>query len=272
MAPYVPNLSSTSATGVGNYAPLIYGLGQQVAGLGAYLYWKKTLYGEVALYRTANGAFSLFSQGISDADTTKLSGGSPYWRLALTKEWGPHNLMVGTFGLLADVYPDNLNPSGPHDAYQDIGVDAQYQYLLDPHAFTLLVSNVHEKVKWADYKWNANNPDYAAQVSNARDTLQQFRTKASYSYQGKYGASLAYFNTSGGSDALLYDPDNLGLAPKPGTDVWVPEVFWLPVQYVRVGLQYWAYSKFNGTATNYDGNGRNATDNNTFYLYLWAAY
>jgi hypothetical protein len=272
MAPYVPNLSSTSATSLADYSPLIYGLGQQVAGLGAYVYWKKTLYGEVALYRTANGAFSLFSAGISDADTTKLSGGNPYWRLAWTGEWGPHNLMVGTFGLVADVYPDSLNPSGPTDHYRDIGVDAQYQYLLDPHSVTVLLSNVSEKVNWANPKWNPDDPDYSASTSNASDTLRQFRAKVSYTYRAKYGASLAYYNTSGSTDSLLYDPDGLGLAATPGTQVWVPEVFWLPVQYVRIGAQYWAYNQYNGATSNYDGNGRDASNNNTFYLYVWAAY
>ena len=32
------------------------GLAQQVAGLGAYVFWQKTLYGEVSFYRTADGA------------------------------------------------------------------------------------------------------------------------------------------------------------------------------------------------------------------------
>jgi hypothetical protein len=44
------------------------------------------------------------------------------------------------------------------------------------------------------------------------------------------------------------------------------------VQYVRVGAQYTAYSRFNGASQNYDGFGRNARDNNSLFLYLWAAY
>ena len=30
--------------------------------------------------------------------------------------------------------------------------------------------------------------------------------------------------------------------------------------------------KYNGARDNYDGLGRNAKDNNTLFLYLWAAY
>jgi hypothetical protein len=40
---------------------------------------------------------------------------------------------------------------------------------------------------------------------------------------------------------------------------------------VRVGLQYTIYDKFDGASSNYDGTGRNASDNNTLYLFLWAA-
>ena len=41
---------------------------------------------------------------------------------------------------------------------------------------------------------------------------------------------------------------------------------------VRVGLQYVGYTKFNGGTTNYDGFGRNARDNNTFYVVAWLMF
>jgi hypothetical protein len=40
---------------------------------------------------------------------------------------------------------------------------------------------------------------------------------------------------------------------------------------VRVGLQYTGYSKFNGGGNDYDGSGRNASDNNTLFGFLWVA-
>ncbi|MEP7329864.1 MAG: hypothetical protein ABI777_11680, partial [Betaproteobacteria bacterium] len=39
------------------------GLGQQVAGVGGYLLWKKMVYGELSFYRTADGAFSILRAG-----------------------------------------------------------------------------------------------------------------------------------------------------------------------------------------------------------------
>ena len=40
-------------------------------------------------------------------------------------------------------------------------------------------------------------------------------------------------------------------------------------QNLRVGVEYTAYSTFNGASRNYDGAGRNASDNNTLFLYFW---
>ena len=40
---------------------------------------------------------------------------------------------------------------------------------------------------------------------------------------------------------------------------------------VRVGLQYIGYSKFNGANKNYDGFGRNASDNDTLFGFVWVA-
>jgi len=44
-----------------------------------------------------------------------------------------------------------------------------------------------------------------------------------------------------------------------------------PFANARVGLQYTVYTKYDGATTNYDGTGRNASDNNTLYLFLWLA-
>jgi len=41
---------------------------------------------------------------------------------------------------------------------------------------------------------------------------------------------------------------------------------------VRIGLQYTYYLQFNGGTTNYDGFGRNASDNNSIFLFTWWAF
>ncbi|WP_447121953.1 cytochrome C [Glaciimonas sp. GG7] len=239
--------------------PIISQLGAQAAGVGAYVFWNKMLYAELAGYQTANGVWSLLSQGTAQQDQTQLRGTNPYLRLALSHEWGPHSAMVGMFAMNVQIYPDNLHPTGPTTRYRDRGIDAQYQYLLDPHTVTAQLSYIRETI---------GNGDVTGIAANASNTLKQLRLKGSYVYEAKYGASLSYFSTTGTSDTTLY-PD---VAANPDTRGWVPEVFWTPVQYLRIGAQYFIFNRFHGTTTNYDGAGRNPKDNNTFFLYAWGAY
>jgi hypothetical protein len=244
------------------------GLGQQAAGVGAYAYWNKKVYAEFSGYQTADGPWSFMSQGVSSADQIQLKGIAPYWRVALTHEWGPHSAMIGTYGLIADIYPDSLIPSGPTDHYRDIAFDAQYQYILDPHTITAQLNYITERIDW-------NSTSVAnGDVSNPSDNVYSFRAKGSYFYRNKYGGSLQYFNLHGTTDPVLYsstDPVTGNLAGSPDTRGWVAELDWMPIQYVRLGVQYWWYSAFNGSSSNYDGNGRSAGNNNTLFVYLWGA-
>ncbi len=277
-------------------APLLAGgLAQNVAGLAAYMYWNKTVYAELGSYRTADGFWSFMSQGFSTRRGNQgyLKGENPYWRLALTHEWGPHNVMAGTFGLDAKVYPDPLDPTGPTNNFRDVGVDAQYQFLLDPYAVTVTASYIYERAKYADSVAGQPHPldpdgTLGLPLTNSSDTLHMFRAKAAYVYGARYGGSLSFFNVSGSTNSALqtsaFDPENPGslldgsqsvtgnLSGNPATRGWTAEIFWLPVQYARVGLQYTMLDKFNGSTNNYDGFGRNARDNNTLFLYVWASY
>lgn len=270
---YVPTHFGFTGPGA---APMIASLGQQVAGVGAYAFWNQTVYAEVAAYQTAKGAFSFLAQGNDIGN--RLKGANPYVRLALSHEWGAHNAMVGVSGMNAEVYPDPTNPSGPTTRYRDRGVDAQYQYLLDPHTITAQASYIRESISGGDVTGIA---------ANGSNTLNQLKLKGSYVYHAKYGTSLSYFSTTGSSDTTAFpgsQDDGTGTGTmiptpiggsalnNPDTRGWIPELFYTPVQNVRVGLQYFKFDRFNGAATNYDGAGRNAKDNNTLFLYVWAAY
>jgi hypothetical protein len=240
-------------------APLVTQLGAQVAGIGAYAFWNGTAYVEASGYQTANGVWSFLSQGTANADQVKLKGTNPYVRLALSHEWGPHSAMVGVLAMNAEVYPDNLNPVGAATQFHDRGLDAQYQYALAPHTITAQLSYIHESIAHGDLTGIAANPV---------NRLNQLKLKTSYIYGGKLGAALGYFSTTGSSDTVLY-PDP---ASNPDTRGWTPELFWIPEQHLRVGIQYFAYNRFHGAAKNYDGAGRDAKDNNTLFVYLWGNY
>jgi hypothetical protein len=256
--------------------PIVAQLGQQVSGLGGYAFWNQTLYAEVSSYQTAKGIFSFLKAG--NEISNRLKGSNPYVRLALSHEWGPHNGMIGAFGMNASVYPDPNSPNGPTTRYRDRGVDAQYQYLLDPHTITAQVSYIRETISGGDVTGLATN------LSNS---LNQLKLKGSYIYHAKFGTSLSYFRTTGSSDSVLYPgqqddgsgsgvlvpiPITGSITNNPGTRGWIPEIFWIPTQYLRLGAQYFKYDRYNGAGSDYDGLGRNAKDNNTLFVYLWGAY
>ncbi|MGZ3253851.1 MAG: cytochrome C [Burkholderiaceae bacterium] len=274
---YVP--VSNPAGAIGHFtstpvSPIIVNLGQVAAGKNIYAYWNNLLYAELGFYQTANGVFSFLSQGISDANmTTKLKAQNPYLRLALNHDWGAHSAMIGVHAMDAKVYSDSNDLSSPTTRFKDLGIDGQYQYILDPHAVSAQFSYTRENQNYPDMFWNVNNPAYTGANANGSNTINYLRLKGTYVYQAKYGTSLGYVNASGSSDALAYAA-NVGNVPN--TTFWVPEIFWTPIQNMRIGAQYYKFTKYNGTSTNYttngDGSPRNAKDNNTLFVYLWAAY
>ncbi len=244
-------------------------LGQQVAGLGGYLFWNKTVYGEVSFYRTADGAFSFLRAGQDTASAggvSRLNGYNPYWRLALNHEWGPHSVMVGTFGMRADKYPSNLDPTTPTDRYTDTALDAQYQYITDPHTLTAQLTYIHEKQDL--------NASFAQGLStNASNTLNTYKAKGTYYYQRKYGATAAVFQTTGSVDPTLYaSVDAAGNPIFPEQRGYILQLDYLPMQNVRLMLQYTGFLKYNGATSNYDGLGRNPRDNNQLFLNVWLAF
>ena len=300
---YVPVPSPTSSRFIDGTAPYPgYGTGGNTMGISAYAYLNKMVYAELGGYQTANRGWSFMSAGVNDANTQKLKGLNPYWRLALTHEWGAHNIMVGTSGMVADIYDSNtLDPTVLTSRFKDMGIDAQYQYILAPHTVTVQAAYMRNKVSYSANQANQPAPgDFVDALgnplpnTNASDTTNIFRAKLTYVYQTKYGGSLGYFNRTGTTNTLNQtsgiDPATMiitstdplatnlstrvggNLSGNPATRGWTYEAFWTPVQYIRIGAQYTSYSKYNGASTNYDGLGRDAKDNNTLFLYVWGAY
>ena len=293
---YVPVPSPTSSRFVDGNAPYPgYGAGGNIAGLGGYMFWNQTLYAELAGYGSSRGLTSFMSAGVPEADNTRLRGINPYWRLAYNREWGAHSLMVGTSGMVSRVYDDPLDTSDPATThrFKDLGLDAQYQYLLDPHSVTAQLAYMSSQVRYSTAGVGAPAPG-----TNLSDTNRVLRGKLTYVYQARYGGGVGLFNLSGTSNPayVTYDPGG-GSGPAaanrmtrlqvPATSAGQPggnrigspstrgltlEAFWTPLQYLRIGAQFTGYNRFNGASGNYDGYGRNASDNNSLFLYTWLAY
>jgi hypothetical protein len=260
--------ASSSVAVAPNAATLIDGgLAQQVAGLGAYALWNRTLYAEIAAYRTADGALSIFRAGTDKSTDAALDGAAPYWRLALQHTWdaGTHSAMLGTYGLVARKYPDPSDRTTPSDRFRDVGVDAQYQFITDRH-------RVGVQANWIEEQQRLDGTFAAGDASNPQNTLRTFRGKVSYYYDLRYGATLQLFRTRGSGDGGLYatgDPVTGSAAASPDNSGAVLELDWLPRRDLRLAVQYTAWREFNGARSNYDGFGRNAADNNTLYFVVW---
>ncbi len=242
------------------------GIGQNAAGVGVYAWIDNSIYAELSIYGAAirGGAHPLDS-----TQSSVIHGASPYWRLAYEHRWDRNSLSVGTYGIVAKEHPGNGRAlQGPVDRFTDTAADMQYQFIGEDHLFTVLATYIHE-----NQKFDASFSNGAAQ--NSSDSLRTLKLVGEYSYERTIGGSLGMFDTTGSTDALLYPADPVGLqvvgslANKPDSRGYVAEANYLPWLNTKLQLQYVRYSKFNGASNNYDGAGRNASDNDTLYLLGW---
>jgi hypothetical protein len=257
-------------------------LGQDIAGITVYAMWREALYGEVGAYRSAKqGAANPVTGAagpLDGATSNVISGAAPYFRLAYEHQWGRNSLEVGVYGADFKLYPGGSADApavltGPSNEFKDFAQDFQYQFIADQHIFTLAGTRIHESMK-LDASYGAESPAAA----NARDDLTTLRLTGTYYYKRKLGLTAAYFDTTGSTDALLYAPDAspVGVissaSGSPDTRGYMAEFNYVPWLNTKFSLQYTGYSKFNGGSTNYDGFGRNASDNNALYALVWFAY
>jgi len=136
-----------------------------VGGAGAYMFWNDMLYASLVGYKgLPSGATQALGYG---AGADAITNVAPYWRVALEPHWGPHYLMVGTFGMYGEIVPGRQYGYG-RDDYLDVGFDSQYQYDGDQYSVTVKLTDILE--------WQTLNATYAlAGASNIHDTLTASR-------------------------------------------------------------------------------------------------
>jgi hypothetical protein len=253
-------------------------LGTTVYGLSLYAFYDNSIYAEFGLYQTWSAGV-LSAMNISPSDLGTIAGSAPYFRLAYQHTWGSNFLEVG--GVFMDIHvnqvPDALDPSAQNE-FVDWGLDATYQRAFGPNLFTLTGNVLFE---------TQNLPaSFAAGLSsNPSNNLTHFRVAAAYYWNNTYGFTLAYSAITGSTDSTIYAPASLtGSANgSPNSQAIIAQIDWTPFGNdtthpgypwlnVRIGLQYKHYLQFNGGTTNYDGSGRNASDNDTIFLFTWLAF
>lgn len=244
-------------------------LAQQAAGLGAYVYLWDQFYFELSGYRSAKTNFTNSNTGApgpldSTSGSLNISGVAPYWRVAWEKDWERNSFTIGTFGIRADTHPAGVGFHGPTDTFTDIAVDAQYQWIGEDHFASTYAAWIHEI-----QSLNATSP---AQSNNHLDTV---RLTATYYFRRKVGGSVQLFSTTGTTNPTVFGTGSTVLgsaASKPNTQGAILELDYMPWLNTRLGLQYTIFRRFNGGTNSYDGFGRDASDNNVLFAYIWTAF
>lgn len=222
------------------------------------------------------GAYRKLSRGTQDSlgldpgqDTRTIEGTALYARLAHESRAPGGTLTVGASMLHANLSLPGGRGSGS-DGVLNLGLDALYQWGRGPHEATLRAAANHER-------WSLASSAAQGFAANRRNRLDNLKVSASYLYSKRYSTTAGYFRRSGSADALFFGtrngrPDTEGLQ----LDGFMinplfPPPAWHPGMRTRIGVTYTHFTRFDGAKHDYDGAGRNASANNTTFLYfLWA--
>lgn len=249
-------------------------------GVTAYAWYDRSLYLEAGGYSTYGPTLlSLTGQTYGPGATNTVS---PYLRAAYEWNWNGQDAWVGALFLSSNINPAIADRSASaafgRNYFRDIAVDGGYQFLGNAtHVVSLYGIYIHE---FADLQGSFN----MGTSSSTSSPLNQVRANVSYFYDRTYGLTIGWQNTWGKANPLLYPPAPVtGSANgKPNSNAFIVEADWIPFgkadswgrpwANLKLGAQYTIYTRFNGGNQNYDGFGRNASDNNTIFLYAWLAF
>ncbi|HEY1415051.1 MAG TPA: hypothetical protein VGF42_04110 [Caulobacteraceae bacterium] len=255
-------------------APLLSGaLAQESLGLTGYAWIDNHVFVEAGAYGSP-GATSLRRLGADPTAPGNIEGEAPYGRLAWQGQVRGGTLELGAFGMRARIHPGLDRTTPLTDLYADLGLDASFQRP-DTKGDVFSI-NFRYTREWQDL---AASCDLAGGPAGcAANDLSDVRGDVSYYWRNKLGATVGVFDTFGSANPTLYAsnrafrPDSAGvilqLDATPFGDRPQPR----RRLNLRVGLQYWIYTQFNGSGTNFDRMGRNASDQNTVRVFTWIAF
>ena len=259
-------------------SPAISALGTTVYGMSLTAFYDNSIYAAAGVYQTWSAGI-LNTMNIAPSSLGTIAGVAPYFRIADQHAWGTNFLEVGAvfMDIPLNQIPGLMNTSGQNQ-FVDWGFDATYQRTFGADTLAINTNILFEQ--------QTLTASFAEGVSgNPTDYLNQFRIAGSYYWHSTYGFTLAYLATSGSTDTTLFAPAPLtgSASGSPNSQAIIAQIDWTPFGKdttkpgfpwfnVRIGLQYTYYLQFNGGTTNYDGFGRNATDNNSLLLFTWFAF
>lgn len=258
-------------------SPLLNGaLAQASLGLTGYAWINSELYLEAGGY-VSPSASALSHLGADPTDPGSISGVAPYVRAAFQHDIGEGTAEVGVFGMETGIFPGRDHTTGFADRYTDVGIDGSYYVkLANDDTLTFNGRYMHERQSLQATCALGGTPGTAC----ADNDLNDLRLDGSYYWRNKVGVTLAYFDTTGSANPIIYagnrtlKPDSSGVTLQVDTTLFgrTGKSPLGPRFNTRIGAQYTAYTKFNGASSDFDGAGANPGDNNTFRVFVWVAY
>ncbi|MDE3169003.1 MAG: hypothetical protein KGL75_02575, partial [Acidobacteriota bacterium] len=242
------------------------------AGVGAYGMWDNHFYLDATIYRTDHiGAAQPFD-GVGFP--INIQGVAPYWRGAYQDTIGNNYFEIGTYGMHVKSAPNAATSAlaGGLDAYTDVAGDFQYDRTIPQ--FNNDVISVRGTFIHENSSLNGTFTQTGADL--VPHHLNTTQANVEFHHGNRYSGALGWFNTTGTTDFTLFNPSPPGpgqptpttgsASGNPASNGYIINLSWWPAQNIDLAAQYTGYLKFNGAKTNYDGSGRNASDNNTIYL------
>jgi hypothetical protein len=248
-------------------------------GLTATAYIDDHIYAEAGAYDTqAPGLLARLGESYGPGN---LTGPAPYVRLAYEWNWGANSAHLGGAFLHGRFDPAtsafSTDGGVGHDSFTDAYTDAGYQFISGNARHTVTLNGF--------YNHENRTLDGTAALggaSTAGGTLNETRLTGTYYFENTYGATLSWQRLWGSADPLLFQqgtPLGGSANGKPDSNAFILEANWVPfgkegswlapLANMKLGVQYTIYTMFNGGAHNYDGFGRNASDNDTLFLTAW---
>ena len=203
-------------------------------------------------------------------------------RVAYEWDWNGQAAHVGALLLAASLDPAvaarQSDGSAGQDHYLDLGVDAGYQFLgTGRHVVSTDLLAVHEISR-------LDGSVALGMAGRAAATLNEIRASATYFRDATYGLTLGWQTIWGTADPVLLAPAPVSgsRTGSPDSNAFIIEADWVPFgkdtswarpfANLKLGVQDTLYTRFNGSASNYDGSGRSAAGNNTLFAYAWLAF